>query len=193
MKPVHFSSAAEFRRWLEQKHATSAELWVGFYKKSSGKTGMSYREAVDEALCFGWIDSVMRSLGAISYMQRFSPRKPGSIWSNINVGHVERLKAAGKMHAAGLAAYAARKPEKTGIYAFESKLHVKLPPAFARQFRANAKAWKFFAAQPPGYRRLAIFKVVTPKQEATRQRWLDKLIAASAAGRRIESISNPPR
>lgn len=193
MKPVQFSSAADFRRWLEQNHASVTELWVGFYKKSSGKTGMSYSEAVDEALCFGWIDGIVRSLGAVSYMHRFSPRKPGSIWSNINIGHVERLKAAGKMHPAGLAAYAARVAAKTGVYSFESKTPPKLPAAFERRFRANKKAWTFFSTQPPGYRRLALYKVMSPKQQTTRERWLDRLIAASKDGKRIESISSQPR
>lgn len=193
MNPIYFTSAAEFRHWLERHHATATELWVGLYKKSSGKSGITYREAVDEALCFGWIDGLLRSIDALSFMQRFTPRKLGSIWSNINVGHVGRLKAAGKMHPAGLAAFEARKPERTGIYSFESKVPAKLSAPFTREFRADQKAWKFFSAQPPGYRRLAIFKVMSPKQAATRQRWLDRLIAASAAGQRIDAIPSRPK
>lgn len=186
MHVTHFKSASEFRAWLEAHHATVTELQVGFYKKDSGKVGLTYREAVDEALCFGWIDGVVRRLDEHSYTHRFTPRKSGSIWSNINVGHVARLTAAGKMHAAGLAAFAARDAKKTGIYSFERTVDPVLPPAYLKQFRANRAAWKFFNAQPPGYRRLAIHHVIAPKQAATRERWLAKLIAASADGRRIE-------
>ena len=193
MKPVHFLSASAFRRWLEENHATAPELWVGFYKQSSGKAGLTYKEAVDEALCFGWIDGIVRSLGHESYMHRFTPRRPNSIWSNANVGHIERLAAAGKMHADGLAAFARRKPEKTGIYAFEAKTPAKLPAAFRREFQSHQKAWQFFASQPPGYQRLAISKIISPKQEATRRRWLERLIRASAAGQRLESISSRPK
>lgn len=193
MKPVYFKTAAEFRAWLEQNHTRVAELWVGFYKKSSGKSGITYEEAVDEALCFGWIDGIIRSLGAESYMHRFSPRRPGSIWSTINVGHVKRLKATGRMHAAGLAAFTARKAAKTGIYSFEAKRPAKLTPSFERLFRANRKAWEFFNAQPPGYKRLSIHRVVTPKQEATRLRWLDRLIAASTAGKRLDPLTGKPK
>ena len=188
MKPVHFSSAAAFRAWLQQHHASASELWIGFYRKSAQKKGMTYAEAVDEALCFGWIDGIIKRVDDTRYTHRFTPRKPGSIWSKLNVGHVGRLSTAGKMHPAGLAAFASRQEAKTGIYSFEASQPAKLPPRFARQFRANRQAWEFFNAQPPGYRRLATFKIVMPKKEATRQRWLDRVIAASAAGERIEAM-----
>ncbi len=184
MKVVHFATAADFRRWLERRHATAPELQVGFYKKSANKSGMSYKEAVDEALCFGWIDGIVRRLDAERFTHRFTPRKPGSIWSNVNVGHVARLAAAGKMHAAGRAAFAARSAAKTGIYAFEQEAQ-KLPRAFERRFRAHAKAWAFFNAQAPWYRRRMIHKIASAKQAATRARWLERTIAASAAGRRL--------
>jgi uncharacterized protein YdeI (YjbR/CyaY-like superfamily) len=184
MKPVHFLTPAHFRRWLEEHHATATELQIGFYKKSAGKPGMVYKEALDEALCFGWIDGVVHRLDAERYMQRFTPRKRGSIWSNINVGHVARLKAAGRMRPAGLAAFAGRSAAKTGVYAFEQAAK-QLPPAYAKRFRANKKAWAFFTAQAPWYQRLAIHKIVSPKQLATRERWLDRVIADSAAGRRF--------
>lgn len=186
MQVAHFESAADFRRWLEANHATESALQVGFYKKTSGRGGLTYTEAVDEALCFGWIDGIIRKLDDVSYTHRFTPRKPGSTWSLINVGHVARLTAAGKMHAAGQKAFAARQAAKTGVYSFEREKPAVFPAAYLREFRANAQAWAFFTAQPPGYRRLATHKVVAPKQEATRRRWLDRLIAASAAGRRIE-------
>ena len=184
MSVVHFASAADFRHWLERYHATATELHVGFYKKPSGRGGLTYHEAVDEALCFGWIDGVVRKLDADTYTHRFTPRQPGSVWSNINVGHVARLTAAGRMHAAGLAAFAARTAGKTGIYSFEAPAK-KLPPALEKKFRASRKAWAFFTAQAPWYQRLAIHKIVSPRQESTRARWLARIMADSAAGRRL--------
>lgn len=182
--PTFFATAAEFRRWLEKNHATAKELWVGYYKKASGRSGMTYPEAVDEALCFGWIDGLTKTIDADSYMQRFTPRKPGSNWSNINVRHIARLKAAGKMHPTGLAAFAARDKKKTGVYAFENRPQA-FPPAMEKVFRANKKAWTFWEAQPPGYRRILIWWVISAKQAETRDRRLAKLIAESAAGKRM--------
>lgn len=192
MKPVFFRTLSDFRNWLEKNHAVVPELWVGFYKKASGKIAMTYQEAVLEALCFGWIDGVMNRLDADSYMHRFTPRKPRSIWSRINVAHAERLIAAGKMHAAGMAAFAARDVAKTGGYAFERKTPPKLTAEQEKQFRTNAAAWRFFSAQAPWYRRTAIHLVVSAKQEATRARRLAQLIADSAAGRRIGELRPRP-
>lgn len=185
MPVTHFKSAADFRAWLEANHASVTEFHVGFYKKSSGKGGLTYAEAVDAALCFGWIDGIVRKIDEHSYSHRFTPRKPGSTWSLINVGHVERLTKSGLMHAAGLKAFAARTPEKTGLASYERATPPELPSVYEKKFRANKKAWTFFTAQPPGYRRLALHRVVSPKQEATRERWLARLIAESAAGRRL--------
>lgn len=185
MKLEFFAAAAAFRDWLQRHHATATEVWVGFYRKDSGKTGITYAEALDEALCFGWIDGIRKKTGDDTYTNRFTRRKAGSIWSLVNVGHVDRLTAAGKMHAAGLAAFAARSPEKTGVYSFERKAAAELPPAYTRIFKRDRRAWAHFAAQPPGYRRLAIHYVISAKQEATRARRLARLIATSAAGRRI--------
>lgn len=189
MNPVHFACAAEFRNWLEQNGARVTELWVAFYKKSSGKPGMTYREAVDEALCFGWIDGIIRRIDAERFTHRFSPRKPRSIWSNVNVGHAERLIAAGRMHPTGLAVFGAREMARTGIYSFEQARPMKLPAAYERQFQANRKAWAFFKAQPPGYRRMLIHKIMSPKQSATRERWLARFIAYSAAGIRFDPMA----
>ena len=189
MTPTHFRAPADFRRWLEKNHASAQELWVAFYKKGSGQRGMGYREALDEALCFGWIDGIVKRVDAERYMQRFTPRRTRSIWSNVNVGPVERLIAEGKIHAAGLAAYAARDPRRTGVYSFERQTPASLSPEFARRFRANKQAWAFFQAQPPGYRRLAIHRVMMAKQAATRERWLDRLIIASSAERRLDAIT----
>ena len=189
MNVTHFPSAAAFRRWLEANHATAPELQVGFYKKISGKGGLTYAEAVDEALCFGWIDGLIRKIDEHSYTHRFTPRRPGSIWSLVNVRHVARLTKFGKMHAAGLKAFAIRDRKKTGIYSFENRPQ-SLPPTLEKKFRAQPKAWAFFNAQPSGYRRLAIYKVVNPKQEVTRERWLARLIADSAAGRRLVEVTS---
>jgi uncharacterized protein YdeI (YjbR/CyaY-like superfamily) len=186
MTPRFFKSPADFRAWLVKNHTTATELWVGLYKKHAAHRGLTYPDAVLEALCYGWIDGVMRRLDDDTHMQRFTPRKPGSTWSNINVAHIERLTRAGRMAPAGLAAFAARSAATTGIYSFEREKSAELPPPYLREFKANAAAWKFFQAQPPGYRRLCLHHVVNPKQEATRRRWLGKLIAASAAGRRLE-------
>ena len=190
MKASYFVSAADFRRWLDANHATATELLVGFYKKASGKGGLTYPEAVDELLCFGWIDGIKKRVDDESYTHRVTPRKSGSIWSLVNVRHAERLTKAGRMHPAGRKAFAARRADKTGIYSFENRPQ-KLPAVYERRFRANQPAWAFFTVQPPGYQRLAIYKVVSPKQESTRQRWLALLIADSAKGRRLGVLVSP--
>jgi uncharacterized protein YdeI (YjbR/CyaY-like superfamily) len=192
MKVIHFPSPAEFRHWLEHNHASTPEVWVGFYRKDSGKGGLTYPEALDQALCFGWIDGIRKKAGADSYTSRFTPRKSGSIWSLVNLGHVGRLTAAGKMHAAGLKAFAARLAHRTGIYAFEQKSR-KLPAAYEKKFRASKKAWAFFTAQAPSYQRTAIYKVVSPKQEATRLRWLNLLISDSSRGKRLDALTSPAK
>src|SRR5258708_7490628 len=129
MKVIHFPSSSEFRRWLEHNHSSTTELWVGFYRKDSGIGGVTYPEALDEALCFGWIDGIRKKVDADSYTNRFTPRKSGSIWSLVNLSHVGRLTAAGKMSPAGLKVFAARLAHRTGVYAFEQKSH-KLPAAY---------------------------------------------------------------
>ncbi len=189
MKIVHFKTAVDFRRWLKQHHATATQLRIGFYAKASGKGGLTYRESVDEALCFGWIDGHVKRIDAVRHTRRFTPRRPGSIWSNINVGHVKRLIKSGRMHRAGLAAYRARTPEKTGVYAFEQKvrqpLAQKFPRVIEKQFRAHAAAWAFWQETPPSYQRLIIHWVTSAKQEATRDRRLARAIAASARRKRL--------
>jgi uncharacterized protein YdeI (YjbR/CyaY-like superfamily) len=184
VNPVHFANAADFRAWLEQHHATTSELVIAFYKKASGKPGLSYKEAVDEALCFGWIDGIVRRLDDERFSHRFTPRKRGSIWSNVNVAHVKRLTEAGRMHPAGVAAFAARVAKKTGIYSFEQKASPTWPTAYRKLFQADAAAWAFFTRQPPGYQRNAMLWVLSAKQETTRTRRLARLMALSKAGRR---------
>lgn len=192
MKGTYFASAAEFRQWLKQHHAQTKELIVGFYKKSCGRGGLTYQQALDEALCFGWIDGVRRSDGPDGYTGRFSPRRPRSTWSLVNVRHAERLIAAGRMHAAGLAAFAARSAARTGLYSFENRPR-DLPAALARPFRARKSAWTFWRQQPPGYRRSATWWVVSARQPATRARRLAQLIADSAAGRRLGLLARPAK
>ena len=184
MKPKFFNTPAEFREWLEQNHDTTSELLIGFHKKASGKKSITYHEALDEALCFGWIDGVRKKLNETSYVQRFTPRKPRSIWSNINVGHVERLKKEGRMHESGLAAYAKRDAKRTGIYSFENE-PATLAPAYEKKFRANRKAWDFFQKQPSYYKRLLIFRIMSGKKEETRLRRLDQTIDVSAKEQRM--------
>ena len=194
MKPMFFSTPAEFRTWLERNHDSASELLIGFHKKASGKKSITYAEALDEALCFGWIDGVRKKLNETSYVQRFTPRKPRSIWSNINVNHVERLKKEGRMHAAGLEAYERRDPQRTGIYSFENRPR-ELSPAYEKKFRANKKAWEFFQAQPTYYKNLLIFRTMSAKKEETQLRRLEQLIEVSAKGQRLglPSSKSPPQ
>lgn len=187
-KIVHFSSPAEFRSWLAQNHATANELFVAFYKKSSGKEGATYSEALDEALCYGWIDSVRRSVDSETYTIRFTPRKSKSIWSLVNVRHVERLQKAGKMAEPGKKAFARREKQRTGIYAFEQK-RPGFSAKYKKLFRANQRAWEFFAKQAPWYQRTAGYWVSSAKQEETRARRLAKLMQVSANGRRLDQLT----
>jgi len=192
VKPKFFSAQAQFRQWLEQRHANETELLVGFHKKDSGKKSITYAEALDEALCFGWIDGVRRNLNETSYTIRFTPRKPRSIWSLVNVRHVERLQKEGRMHSAGLAAFAKRDPKRTGIYAFENQPR-ELSPEYAQQFAKNKAAWEFFQAQPPGYKRVISFWVMGAKKEETRVRRLQQLIESSAKGTRVGLLTSEKR
>ena len=191
VKPRFFATPANFRAWLQANHETETELVVGFHKKGSGKPSITWPESVDEALCFGWIDGVRRSLGERDYSIRFTPRRTRSIWSAVNVARVAELTKLGRMRPAGIRAFAARAPERTGVYAFERKEAAKLTKAQEKTLRANRKAAAFFDAQPPGYRKTAIHWVISAKQEATRDRRLQLLIADSAAGLRIGPLRRP--
>jgi uncharacterized protein YdeI (YjbR/CyaY-like superfamily) len=184
MTARYFRTAAEFRRWLAAHHATETELLVGFYKKASGIAGITYQEAVDEALCYGWIDGVLRPLDADSFAQRFTPRTAKSIWSRVNIAKVEGLIKAGRMAAPGLKCYRERDPKRANLYSFERPA-MTFSPALARLFRKSAAAWRFFQAQPPGYCRLLTFWVKSPKQEKTRETRLARLIEASSKGKRL--------
>ena len=190
MKVKYFQSASEFRRWLAVNHARLSELRVGFFKKDSGKGGLTYAEAVDEALCFGWIDGLKKRVDELSYTHRFTPRKLKSNWSRINIQHAQRLKKAGRMTPAGLKAYAAREPERSGVYSFENAPRT-LAAADEKQFKADKIAWEFFQRQPPGYQRIAIWWVVIAKKPETRARRLGQLIAESRDGRRLGQAAFP--
>lgn len=185
MKAVYFKTAAEFRRWLAAHHATERELLVGFYRKASGTPSISYKEAVDEALCFGWIDGIKKRVDEERYTHRFTPRKRDSMWSSVNAARVKELIALKRMAKPGLEAWARRDPEKTGIYSFENRPKT-FDTALEREFRKRLAAWAFFRAQPPGYQRLMTFFVMSAKQQETRLRRLERLMTASAAGKRIQ-------
>lgn len=185
--PRFFRTRAAFRRWLEKHHATSTELWVGMHKVSSGKGGLTYLEALEEALCFGWIDGVRKRFDEHSFAQRFTPRTSKSYWSAVNTRRAEALKAAGRMHPAGLAAFE-RRDRTSGRYSFERR-DPRLDSAAQKRFRANRSAWQYFASQAPWYRRVAIHWVTSAKREDTRLRRLATLIRDSAAGRRIGLVT----
>lgn len=191
MKARFFASPAAFRSWLEEHHATETELLVGFHKKGSGKPSITWPESVDEALCFGWIDGVRRSLGDDAYTIRFTPRRRRSIWSALNVARVAELQRLGRMMPAGLRAFEARTPERTGVYSFERNTAAKLAPEQERRLRGNAAAARFFDAQPPWYRRAAIHWVISARRDETRQRRLEQLVEHSAAGRTIPPLTRP--
>lgn len=181
---MFFASTAQLRRWLSKHHATEKELWIGFYKKASKKHAISYKEALDEALCFGWIDGVRKRLNEESYVQRFSPRKARSYWSVVNTRRAKELIDEKRMAPPGLKAFEARDPSATARYSFE-RTEAVFDAAQLRQFKGNKAAWTFFEAQPPSYRRLSAFFVVSAKKPETRMQRLEKLIAASARGRRL--------
>jgi len=184
MKIVFFRSPADFRNWLKKHHASETELWVGFYKKSSGRASITWPESVDEALCVGWIDGIRKSIDDISYKIRFTPRKPGSIWSAVNIRRVRVLVDEGRMQPAGLKPYQARKENKSGIYSYEQRRD-QLEEPYASLLRRNKAAWDFFQAQPPSYKKLAGWYVVSAKKEETRLKRLERLIEDSAQGKRI--------
>jgi uncharacterized protein YdeI (YjbR/CyaY-like superfamily) len=190
--PQFFASPTEWRSWLEKNHAAEIELWVGFYKRDSGRPSITWPEAVDGALCFGWIDGVRKSIDGFSYKIRFTSRKPRSIWSAINIKRAKELSKLGLMHAPGLAAFEKRDGDRSAIYAYEQRQSAALPRAFEKQFRANKIAWAFFQSQPPWYRRTSTYWVVSAKKEETRLKRLATLIDCSAGKRNIPSLNRSP-
>jgi uncharacterized protein YdeI (YjbR/CyaY-like superfamily) len=188
MKPLFFPSSSDWHAWLEEHHETNQELLVGFHKKNSGKPSITWPEAVDGALCFGWIDGVRRSLNETSYVIRFTPRRPRSVWSAVNIRRVAELTRWGVMRLAGVQAFEKRTGDRSEIYAYEQRMGAKLPAAYEKKFRANKKAWKFFQAQPPWYKRTASWRVISAKKEETRLKRLAQLIEDSEHERAIPEL-----
>ncbi|HKF01240.1 MAG TPA: YdeI/OmpD-associated family protein [Candidatus Sulfotelmatobacter sp.] len=188
-KPQFFPTLADWRAWLEKHHANTEEFWVGFYKRDSGRPSITWPESVDGALCFGWIDGVRKSIDATSYKIRFTPRKPRSIWSAINIKRAKELSKQRLMHAAGLAAFEKRDGNRSAIYAYEQRKTAKLPSEFDRQFRTNPEAWTFFQSQPPWYQRTSTYWVISAKKEETRVKRLAILIDCSTRKQKIPTLN----
>ena len=187
MKPLFFPTPSDFRKWLAKHHAITAELWVGYYKKDSGKPSITWPESVDQALCYGWIDGVRKSIDASRYKIRFTPRKSGSVWSSINIKRVQALIEEKQMTPAGLKAYESRKENRSGIYSYEQR-RAELEEPYDRLLKKNKAAWRFFQSQPPSYRKTASWWIISAKQEATRRKRLEKLIAHSAQEERLPHL-----
>jgi uncharacterized protein YdeI (YjbR/CyaY-like superfamily) len=182
-KPRFFRTADDLRAWLDKNHDKAEELWVGLYRTSSGRPSVTWPEVVEQALCFGWIDGVRKSIDDQSYMNRITPRRPGSTWSTRNIDTVRRLKRRKLMTPAGLAAFEARDEKRSGIYSYEGR-DIPMAPAYTRRLKANKKAWEYFSKSAPSYQRTATYWVMSAKKEETRLRRLQQLIETSAKGRR---------
>jgi uncharacterized protein YdeI (YjbR/CyaY-like superfamily) len=187
-EPAFFATEADFRRWFEANHETALELLVGFWKKGSGKPSIDWPQARDQALCFGWIDGVRHSIDETSYRNRFTPRKPTSTWSKVNIAKVQALEAAGKMRPPGRAAFERRTEANSGIYSFEGDRAEELPEPYAAVLAADAEASADFAARPRWYRRAVVHWVTSAKREATRERRLAQLIESSRAGEEVPPL-----
>jgi len=185
--PSYFPTQQDFRNWLEKNYDKETELLVGFYRVDSGKPSITWPQSVDQALCFGWIDGIRKSVDSESYCIRFTPRKPGSTWSAINIRKVEEMNKLGLMLPAGLAAFEKRNEQKSAIYSYENRPE-KLTPEYELVFKTHLKAWEFFQSQPPSYQRTAIFWMMSAKQEPTRQKRLNELISDSENGLKIKPM-----
>lgn len=188
MKPKFFKKSEEFREWLEKRHKKDSELIVGYYKKGAGKESMTWPESVDEALCYGWIDGIRRKIDEESYSIRFTPRRPKSIWSAVNIANVEKLIKEGRMKPEGLAAYEKRTDNESSGYSFEQQKSLKLDKEYEAIFQKNKKAWDFFQNVAPSYRRSAVWWVKSAKREETRLKRLNELIADSEAELRVKHL-----
>lgn len=188
MDPIFFETPADFRAWLADNHASAESLWVGFYKKGSGRKSMTWPEAVDEALCYGWIDSVRKGIDAESYANRFTPRKKGSVWSAVNIARIQALTEAGRMQPTGHAAFRARKEDRSGIYSHEQG-DVELPEPYLGLLQAHPAAWRFHQQQPPSYRKAVNWWVASAKKDETRRKRLDSLLAYSARSERVPQFT----
>jgi len=188
IQPTFFETQLEFRKWLEKNHDKATELFVGYYKVSSGKQSMTWSQSVDEAICFGWIDGIRKSIGSDSYFIRFTPRKPDSIWSAVNINKVEELTKQGLMRPSGITAFSLRQESKSKIYSYEKEA-IKFSDDFEKIFRSNNKAWLYFQSMPQSYIKPAINWVIGAKQLANSLRRLEELIRESEAGRKIKSLN----
>jgi len=187
--PIHFfDSPEEFEMWLEPRHGAESEILVGFRKRATGLPSLTWPESVDVALCFGWIDGIRRRIDDQSYSIRFTPRRKRSIWSQVNIARAQELRAEGRLRLAGILAFEARDEARSRLYAYEQKQAV-FPAGLAAKFEAQPEAWSFFKAQPPSYRQPATWWVISAKREETRLRRLERLIAVSAEGRRLDALS----
>ena len=187
--PIYFESPEALRDWFDANHGKASELWIGQYKKSTGRPTVTWSEVVDEALCVGWIDGVRYSVDAERFTQRLTPRRKGSNWSAINIAKVKELTAQGRMRPAGFAAFEARTEARSGVYSYEQRHLVTLEPEEEAMFRANEAAWAWWEAGPPSYRKGAVYWVVSAKRPETRARRLDALIEDSAAGRPVKPLT----
>ena len=187
MAVIFFTTPEAFRQWLEKNHQSETEQWVGYYKVKSGITSMTWSESVDEALCFGWIDGLRKSIDEKSYKIRFTPRKPNSIWSAVNIRKIAELTKQGKMMAAGIASFKKMDKKKAGIYSFE-QTNFKLDKAFEQKIKANKKAWEYFQSLPPSAKKSTIYWVMSAKREDTKLRRIDTLIQCAEEGLRIPPL-----
>ena len=190
-QPVFFETPAALRKWFTANHKQGGVLWLGYHKRGTGKPSVDWAQSVDQALCFGWIDGVRKSLGAESYMIRFTPRKADSHWSSVNIKRVAELTRMGQMKPAGHKAFEARSEKKSGRYSYEQRHQARLSPTQLRQFKANADAWKYFQAQPPWYQRITTFWIASAVREATQASRLEQLIRHSAAGDWVPGLKRP--
>ena len=186
---IFFETPSELRAWLEENHATASELWVGYYKKASGRRSLTWSEVVDEALCFGWIDGKAQRIDEQRYRQRLTPRRRNSNWSAINIAKVAELRAQGRMTPSGEAAFTARREDRSAVYSYERRHEAAFDVEQEAAFRANAPAWEWFTAQSPSYRTMATFWVVSAKRADTRARRLATLIESSSERRRVPSLA----
>jgi uncharacterized protein YdeI (YjbR/CyaY-like superfamily) len=193
MEPVYFATPDEFRRWFDDHHASAAELWVGYYKKGSGRPSITWPESVDEALCVGWIDGLRKSIDSERYKIRFTPRRATSIWSAVNTKRMAELIAAGRVRPAGRTAFEGRSEARTGVYSYEQRESAKFDAATEKQFRTHKKAWKYFQAQSPWYRRTTTWWVVSAKRAETREKRLAMLIECCEREQPLPRMLRPPK
>lgn len=190
--PTHvkyFRTPADLRAWFDQNHEKAREQWIGYYKKDSGKPSITWPESVDQALCFGWIDGVRKSIDAQRYAIRFTPRRPTSNWSAVNIRRIAELKKLGLMKKPGLELFKQRRKEKANRYSFEQRKNPELPAPLRKKFQANKKAWTFFTSQPPWYQRACLWWVISAKQETTTIKRLGQLIRDAENGKSIPSLT----